>query len=356
MLTYPNIDPVALSLGPVQVHWYGLMYLFAFLAGWGLARWRASRPAWIAAGWNGQKVDDLLTWIMLGVVAGGRIGYVLFYDLPSYLAQPSEIFKIWNGGMSFHGGLLGVLLAGLWWSRREKKRFLDVVDFVAPLVPPGLFFGRLGNFINGELWGGVTDGPLGMVFPTGGPLPRHPSQLYEAGLEGLVMFVVMALAMTLLEYIVGVVSFKGFHLRLWDYSKQWGNIQGLICPKFSLAWALLGAAYYFLIHPRILHAIDWLSRNLAFSFVIGLFYGVFLIDVVYSTKLIHRIKKLADENEVIVKYENLKAHVRSVHDRSAQKASFFFPLRSERPLNEHLRELRETLEQRRRTGGKKHAG
>ena len=149
---------------------------------------------------------------------------------------------------------------------------------------------------------------------------------------------------------------KGFHVRLWDYSKQWGNIQGLICPKFSLAWALLGAAYYFLIHPRILHAIDWLSRNLAFSFVIGLFYGVFLIDVVYSTKLIHRIKKLADENEVIVRYENLKAHVRSVHDRSAQKASFFFPLRSERPLNEHLRELRETLEQRRRTGGKKHAG
>ena len=143
----------------------------------------------------------------------------------------------------------------------------------------------------------------------------------------------------------------GFHVRLWDYSKQWGNIQGLICPKFR--WrAILGAAYYFLIHPRILHAIDWLSRNLAFSFVIGLFYGVFLIDVVYSTKLIHRIKKLADENEVIVKYENLKAHVRSVHDRSAQKASFFFPLRSERPLNEHLRELRETLEQRRRTEGK----
>lgn len=143
---------------------------------------------------------------------------------------------------------------------------------------------------------------------------------------------------------------------LWDYSKQWGNIRVSSARNFQLAWALLGAAYYFLIHPRILHAIDWLSRNLAFSFVIGLFYGVFLIDVVYSTKLIHRIKKLADENEVIVKYENLKAHVRSVHDRSAQKASFFFPLRSERPLNEHLRELRETLEQRRRTGGKKHAG
>ena len=191
MLAYPNISPVALSLGPVQVHWYGLMYLFAFLAGWGLARWRASRPAWIAAGWNGQKVDDLLTWIMLGVVAGVRLGYVLFYDLPVYLDQPSEIFKIWNGGMSFHGGLIGVLLMGWWWSRRNKKKFMDVVDFVAPLVPPGLFFGRIGNFINGELWGGVTDGPLGMVFPTGGPLPRHPSQLYEAGLEGLVLFVVL---------------------------------------------------------------------------------------------------------------------------------------------------------------------
>ena len=174
--------------------------------------------------------------------------------------------------------------------------------------------------------------------------------------EKLLLFAGMALSMTAIEYIAGIVSLKFMHIRLWDYSKQWGNIQGLICPKFSLAWAILGAAYYFLIHPRILHAIDWLSRNLAFSFVIGLFYGVFLIDVVYSTKLIHRIKKLADENEVIVKYENLKAHVRSVHDRSAQKASFFFPLRSERPLNEHLRELRETLEQRRRTGGKKHAG
>lgn len=112
MLAYPNISPVALSLGPVQVHWYGLMYLFAFLTGWGLARWRASRPAWAAAGWSGQKVDDLLTWIMLGVVAGGRFGYVLFYDLPAYLDQPSEIFKIWNGGMSFHGGLIGVLLMG----------------------------------------------------------------------------------------------------------------------------------------------------------------------------------------------------------------------------------------------------
>ena len=148
----------------MQVHWYGLMYLFAFLAGWGLARWRASVPRG-AAGWNGQKVDDLLTWIMLGVVAGGRLGYVLFYDLPVYLDQPSEIFKIWNGGMSFHGGLIGVLLMGWWWSRRNKKKFMDVVDFVAPLVPPGLFFGRIRNFINAASFGaGLRMVPWGWCF------------------------------------------------------------------------------------------------------------------------------------------------------------------------------------------------
>ena len=158
MLAYPNISPVALSLGPVQVHWYGLMYLFAFLAGWGLARWRASRPAWIAAGWNGQKVDDLLTWIMLGVVAGGRLGYVLFYDLPVYLDQPSEIFKIWNGGMSFHGGLIGVLLMGWWWSRRNKKKFMDVVDFVAPLVPEFHQRRALGRGYGWPLGDGVSYG------------------------------------------------------------------------------------------------------------------------------------------------------------------------------------------------------
>lgn len=190
-MTYPTIDPVALSLGPLQVHWYGLMYLFSFVAGWGLARWRAARPLWRAQGWTPLKVDDLLTWIMLGVVAGGRIGYVLFYDFSAFAAHPAEIFKLWNGGMSFHGGLLGVLLVILWWSRRQGRRFMEVVDFIAPFVPPGLFFGRIGNFINGELWGGVTDSPLGMVFPTGGPLPRHPSQLYEAGLEGLLLFVIL---------------------------------------------------------------------------------------------------------------------------------------------------------------------
>lgn len=191
MLPYPQIDPVALSFGPVQVHWYGLMYLFSFLAGWFLARRRAAQPIWRAVGWNGLKVDDLLTWVMIGVVVGGRLGYVVFYDFNAFLSDPVEIFRLWNGGMSFHGGLLGVLVAIRWWGQRQGRSFFEVVDFVAPLVPPGLLFGRIGNFINGELWGGITNSPLGMISPTGGLLPRHPSQLYEAALEGLVMFVIL---------------------------------------------------------------------------------------------------------------------------------------------------------------------
>ena len=190
-MTYPHFDPVAIAIGPLQVHWYGLMYLLAFLTGWGLAHWRASRPAWRAIGWSAQHVDDLVAWIMIGVVAGGRLGYVLFYDLAAYIREPLEIVRIWNGGMSFHGGLLGVILAVWLWSRRRGFAFLDVMDFIAPFTPPGLLFGRLGNFINGELWGAVTNSSLGMIFPTGGPLPRHPSQLYEAALEGLVLFLVL---------------------------------------------------------------------------------------------------------------------------------------------------------------------
>lgn len=162
----------------------------------------------------------------------------------------------------------------------------------------------------------------------------------------LVLFLIMAVSMTAVEYIAGIISLKVTKVRLWDYSKEWGNIQGIICPKFSLAWALLGAVYYFLIHPYILDALRWLSENLAFSFFIGLFFGLFIIDVVYSAKLITKIKKFADENDVIVKYENLKAHIRSVQDKSAQKHHFFFPLHSERPISEHLKDIRSTLEKR----------
>ena len=158
------------------------------------------------------------------------------------------------------------------------------------------------------------------------------------------LFLAMAVCMTLIEYIAGLLSLKVFKVRLWDYRSQWGNIQGLICPKFSLIWALLGAAYYFLIHPRILSALMWLSQNLAFSFFIGLFFGVFLIDVAYSTHLVSRIRAFAKSNEVIVRYEHLKAYVRSMQDKRKQRPRFLFPLRSEVPLSEHLKSLRDSLE------------
>ena len=180
-----QIDPVALSIGSLQLRWYGLMYLAGFGLGWMLGRWRASRPG---SGWTGPDVDDLLTCVMIGIILGGRLGYVLFYDLPVYINDPMEIVRIWNGGMSFHGGLLGVLGAFWYFARSRGRSFLEVSDFIAPLVAQGLFFGRLGNFINGELWGKVSDVPWAIVFPGAGPNPRHPSQLYEAALEGLILF------------------------------------------------------------------------------------------------------------------------------------------------------------------------
>lgn len=184
----PRLDPVAVSIGPLQLHWYGLMYLVGFVVGWLLGRLRARRPG---SGWTPVEVDDLLTCVMLGVIVGGRLGYAIFYDLPAFLADPLEIFRIWHGGMSFHGGLLGAAGAFLWFARSRKRSFLQVSDFVAPLVPQALFFGRIGNFINGELWGKVSDAPWAMIFPGAGPWPRHPSQLYEALLEGLLLFVAL---------------------------------------------------------------------------------------------------------------------------------------------------------------------
>ena len=183
-----QIVPVALSIGSLQLRWYGLMYLAGFGLGWLLGRWRASRPG---SGWTGPDVDDLLTCVMIGIILGGRLGYVLFYDLPVYINDPMEIVRIWNGGMSFHGGLLGVLGAFWYFARTRGRTFLEVSDFIAPLIPQGLFFGRLGNFINGELWGKVSDAPWAVVFPGAGPLPRHPSQLYEAALEGLLLFIML---------------------------------------------------------------------------------------------------------------------------------------------------------------------
>jgi phosphatidylglycerol:prolipoprotein diacylglycerol transferase len=190
MLVHPDFDPVAFSLGPLQVRWYGLMYLFGFLAGWALGRYRARQPN---STWQAQQVDDLLFYIALGVILGGRVGYVLFYSFDALLSDPLLLIRIWEGGMSFHGGLLGVLAAMALYARKLGRGFFEVTDFIAPLIPPGLFFGRIGNFINGELWGRVSDVPWAMVFhtPGAGELPRHPSQLYQAALEGLALFLIL---------------------------------------------------------------------------------------------------------------------------------------------------------------------
>ncbi len=191
MLRYPNIDPIALKVGPLQIHWYGVMYLLGFGGGWLLARFRASRPQ---STWSAAEVDDWLFYGMLGVILGGRIGYVLFYGMPLWRGDWLYPLKIWEGGMSFHGGLLGVVIATAIFAWRNHRRFWDVMDFVSPLPGIGLFFGRMGNFINGELWGRPTDVPWAMLVPdpNGGPaVPRHPSQLYEATLEGLVLFTIV---------------------------------------------------------------------------------------------------------------------------------------------------------------------
>jgi len=194
MLPFPEIDPVALSLGPLKVRWYGLMYLFGFVAAWLLGRHRAKRSQKGLApqpAWTPQEVDDIITYCVVGLILGARLGYTLFYDFAYFVSHPLDVVMIWRGGMSFHGGLLGLLFAGWLFARRRGKTLGQVADFLAPLAPPGLFFGRMGNFINGELWGRTTDLPWGMVFPGAGPTPRHPSQLYEALLEGVVLFAVL---------------------------------------------------------------------------------------------------------------------------------------------------------------------
>jgi phosphatidylglycerol:prolipoprotein diacylglycerol transferase len=189
MFVHPQFNPVAIYLGPLAIHWYGLMYLAGFMAFLWLGRKRIGR---LNSAQPGNKLlDDLMFYGVLGVVLGGRLGEVLFYNPGYYLAHPLKTLAVWEGGMSFHGGFLGVLVAMALFARSRNIRWLALMDFIAPLVPPGLAFGRLGNFINGELWGRPTDVPWGMVFPNVDAVPRHPSQLYEFALEGVALFVLL---------------------------------------------------------------------------------------------------------------------------------------------------------------------
>ena len=195
LIPFPAINPVLLSIGPLAVRWYALAYIVGIIAGWFYARaiiaseryWGGAAPLTVI------DFDDFVIWITLGIILGGRIGYVLFYNLPHFAEHPLQIFELWNGGMSFHGGVLGCFVAIYAFGRRRRIPLLSLGDVTTAVAPIGLFLGRLANFINGELWGRPTDVPWAMIFPNGGPLPRHPSQLYEATLEGIVLFVVLAL-------------------------------------------------------------------------------------------------------------------------------------------------------------------
>ena len=194
MLVHPQFDPVAVSLGPLQIHWYGLTYLVAFGLFLWLATLRTKQSHFASVGWTQRDVEDLLFYGVIGVVIGGRLGYVFFYKPGYYLANPIEVFAVWKGGMAFHGGLLGVLAAMWWFARARGRHFLEVTDLIAPCVPTGLASGRMGNFINGELWGRAADPslPWAMVFPQSGEtFARHPSQLYQFCLEGLLLFALL---------------------------------------------------------------------------------------------------------------------------------------------------------------------
>ena len=201
LIAFPVFDPIAISIGPFAIRWYALAYIGGIVLGWIYARslikneklWGGPAPISLV------QMDDFILWVTLGIILGGRTGYVLFYNLPFFIQHPAEIFELWKGGMSFHGGFLGCVVAVMWFAHKNRISILSLGDITTAVGPIGLFLGRIANFINGELWGRPADPnlPWAMIFPTGGPLPRHPSQLYEAGLEGIVLFTVLAVMIRL---------------------------------------------------------------------------------------------------------------------------------------------------------------
>ncbi len=235
MLVHPQFDPVAIHLGPLAIRWYGLMYLVGFACVWAAAHYRIAKRPGV---WTAKDFDDALFYGILGTILGGRLGYVLFYKFGDYLSEPWKIFYVWEGGMSFHGGFLGVILAMWLFSRRRRLRWLDITDFIAPLVPLGLAAGRLGNFINAELWGRPTDVAWAMIFPNVDRLPRHPSQLYEFALEGVVLFALLWWfsakprprgAVSAL-FLIGYGAFRF----LVEYTREPDSFLGLLAMGFSM--------------------------------------------------------------------------------------------------------------------------
>lgn len=266
MITYPHINPIALQAGPIKIYWYGIMYVIGIVAGWLLALHRSKRnaklyPQFTDGIYSSEQIADLIFYVALGVIIGGRIGQILFYNFSDFLANPLMLFKIWEGGMSFHGGLLGVIIAFYLFARKVKKTFFAVADFIAPYVPIGLGLGRLGNFINGELWGRVTNVPWAMVFPKADLLPRHPSQLYEFSLEGVILFLI-----------------------LWFYSAK-PRTRGYVSGLFAILYGVFRFVCEFVREPEATQgflAFGWLTMGQLLSLPMIL---VGIVIIVYQMKI-----------------------------------------------------------------------
>jgi phosphatidylglycerol:prolipoprotein diacylglycerol transferase len=260
LIPYPEIDPVLVQLGPFAIRWYALAYISGLIIGWRIMRRVCQQPPAIL---SPEKIDDFLLWAALGVILGGRIGYVLFYKPVEFLHDPKQIFLIWEGGMSFHGGLLGVIVAIIAYGLRNKTSVFMISDLVAMVTPVGLFFGRLANFINGELWGRATDVPWAMIFPRGGPVPRHPSQLYQAFFEGIVLLVIVNLVW-----------------KLTDGRRRPGLLTGVFCAGYGVA-RIVGEIFR---EPDsfmgFLLGTSWLSMGMVLSLPMVLF-GLRLIIRAY---------------------------------------------------------------------------